>query len=107
MDDVCHLHELEVIFKRCVTFSCILMLHAITPIFECIEAFILIFHLKRPVLLVSAMLRALIDRSVICTKEVIFGCSSEASDFVDLMVSVHASQFNPCPLFVSYTHLPA
>jgi len=48
MDDVCHLHELEVIFKRCVTFSCILMLHAIPSIFECIEALILNFPSQAP-----------------------------------------------------------
>ena len=41
MDDVCHLHELEVILKGAVTFPGVLVFHAIIPIFERIEAFIL------------------------------------------------------------------
>jgi len=43
MDEVRHLHELKVIFKGAITFPGVLMLHAITSVFEGIEAFILDF----------------------------------------------------------------
>ena len=43
MNDVRHLHKLEVIFKGAITFSGVLMLHTIAPVFEGIEAFVLDF----------------------------------------------------------------
>ena len=48
MDEVRHLHKLEVIFKGAITFPGVLVLHAIASIFERIEAFILDFPAQTP-----------------------------------------------------------
>jgi hypothetical protein len=48
MDEVCHLHELEIIFKSAITFPGILVFHAIAPVFEGIEAFVLDFPAQTP-----------------------------------------------------------
>ena len=48
MDEMRHLHELEIIFKGAITFPGVLMLHAIASIFERIEAFILDFPAQTP-----------------------------------------------------------
>ena len=48
MDEVCHLHELEIIFKSAITFPGILVFHTIAPVFEGIEAFVLDFPSQTP-----------------------------------------------------------
>lgn len=43
MDEVCHLHELKIVFQGGVTFACILMLHAIATVLQGVEALVLDF----------------------------------------------------------------
>ena len=43
MDEVCHLHELKVVFQGGVTFACILMLHAVATVLQRVESFVLYF----------------------------------------------------------------
>lgn len=48
MDEVRHLHELEVILKCAVTFPGVLVFHAVAPVFQRVEAFILDFPPQTP-----------------------------------------------------------
>jgi len=43
MDEVCHLHELEIVLQCGVTFACKLMLHAIAGVLQGVEAFVIDF----------------------------------------------------------------
>jgi len=43
MDEVCHLHELEIVLEGGVTFACILVLHAIAAVLQGVEALVLDF----------------------------------------------------------------
>ena len=98
MNEVRHLHELEVIFKGAINFPGVLMLHAIASVFEGIEAFILDFPAQASCPTGIGNIAALMGKSVMYTKHVVFSSSSGASVFVGLMVSLHSSQFNVCPL---------
>ena len=43
MDEMCHLHELEVVFEGDIAYACILMLHAIASVLQGVEALVLNF----------------------------------------------------------------
>ena len=43
MDEVCHLHELEIVLEGGVAFACVLMRHAIAAVLQGVEALVLDF----------------------------------------------------------------
>ena len=43
MDEVCHLHELEIVLEGGIAFACILMLHAVAAVLQGVETFVLDF----------------------------------------------------------------
>ena len=61
MDDVCHLHELEIVLQGGVAFASILMFHAIAAVLQGVEALVLDFP-AQPTDLAGAGNVAAIDR---------------------------------------------
>ncbi|MBV5298900.1 MAG: hypothetical protein JZU64_12410 [Rhodoferax sp.] len=65
MDEVCHLHELEIVLEGGVAFACVLMRHAIAAVLQGVEALVLLFSSAGfSTWLVPTMLRSLTGKFV-------------------------------------------